>query len=68
VAIDDLLATPDVKGPVQLVQPKVFYEFADPGLEGRSAGQKLLIRMGSANAEIIKAKLRDLRAAVVKRK
>ena len=63
--IDDLLAAPDVKGPVRLVQPKVFYEYADPTLESRSAGQKLLIRMGSANAAIVKGKLQELRAAIV---
>jgi hypothetical protein len=59
--IDDLLAAPDVHGPVKLVQPKVMYEFADPELEELSAGQKMLIRMGPANAGAIKAKLRELR-------
>ena len=46
----------------------MFYTFADPALEGRSAGQKLLIRMGPANARIIKAKLREFRAEIVARK
>lgn len=63
-AIDDLLKTPDVEGPIRLVRPKVFFEFADPTLEGRSAGQKLLIRMGRENAAGIKAKLRELRAEI----
>jgi len=63
-AIDDLLAAPELAGPVALVQPRVFYEFADPKLEGRSAGQKVLIRMGRENAAVVKAKLRELRAAV----
>jgi hypothetical protein len=63
--IDHLLATPDVQGPIRLTQPGVFYEFADRDLEERSAGQKLLIRMGPANAAIVKAKLRELRQAVV---
>jgi len=62
--IDHLLETPEVNGPIELVQPSVYYEFADPELEGRSAGQKLLIRMGPANAEIIKRKLRELRTAL----
>jgi hypothetical protein len=62
--IDHLLATPDVRGPIQLVQPKVFYEFADPKLEGRSAGQKLLIRMGPQNAAALKKKLREIRAQI----
>ncbi len=60
-AIDDLLAAPQLHGPLRLAQPKVMYEFADPELESLSAGQKLLIRMGPANAERIKAKLRELR-------
>lgn len=59
--IDDLLATPQVQGPIRLVQPKVMYQFADPELETRSAGQKILIRMGNENAARIKAKLRDIR-------
>jgi hypothetical protein len=63
--IDDLLAAPDVQGPLRLVQPKVMYQFADPALEERSAGQKILIRMGSENAARIKAKLREIRAALV---
>ena len=62
--IDHLLATPEVQGPIRLTQPGVFYEFADPTLEERSAGQKLLIRMGPENATVIKTKLRELRAAV----
>jgi hypothetical protein len=63
--IDDFLKAPDVKGPIELVQPRVFYEFKDRNLEARSAGQKLLIRMGSANAAVIKAKLREIREEVV---
>jgi hypothetical protein len=62
--IDILLATPAPSGPVELVRPSVMYEFADPSLEGRPAGQKLLIRMGPDNSRIIKAKLMELRAAV----
>ncbi len=63
--IDHLLAAPEPQGPIELVQPKVFYQFADPTLEDLSAGQKLLIRMGPANERSMKAKLRDLRAALV---
>jgi hypothetical protein len=66
-SIDDMLQAPEVPGPIQLVQPKVFWEYADPSLENRSAGQKLLIRMGPANARIIKAKLREFRAQIVKK-
>jgi Protein of unknown function (DUF3014) len=66
--IDHLLETPEVAGPIQLVQPKVFWEYADKDLESRSAGQKLLIRMGPANARVIKAKLREFRAEIVQKK
>ncbi len=64
--IDHLLATPDVPGPIKLKRPSVNFQFADPELEELSSGQKLLIRMGSANAAIVKDKLRELRKAVAK--
>ena len=54
-AIDDLLAAPEIGGPVGLVQPKVVYEFADPGLESLSAGQKLMVRIGPRNERAAKA-------------
>jgi hypothetical protein len=62
--IDNLLATPESKGPIELVRPNVMYVYADPALEARSAGQKLLIRMGPENAKAIKAKLSELRAVI----
>jgi hypothetical protein len=62
--IDHLLTTPTVEGPIRVVQPKVLYEFADADLESRSAGQKLLLRMGAANAERVKTKLRLFRAEI----
>jgi hypothetical protein len=40
------------------------FTYADPALESRSAGQKLLIRMGPDNAAAIKAKLKELRTAI----
>jgi hypothetical protein len=66
--IDHLLATPDLKGPIALAQPGVLYEFADPNIESRSAGQKALIRMGSENATAVKSKLQELRAVLVAQK
>jgi DUF3014 family protein len=66
--IDHLLATPDVQGPIKLAQPGVLYEFADPNLESLSAGQKVLIRMGGANAAVVKEKLKGLRARLVEHK
>jgi hypothetical protein len=63
-AIDDLLAAPDVSQPAALAQPKVLYVYADPALESRSAGQKIMMRMGSENATRVKAKLREIRAEI----
>lgn len=64
--IDHLLLTPEIKGPIRVAQPKVLYEFADPELESRSAGQKLLMRIGVDNAQRVKAKLREIRRAVAR--
>ena len=61
-AIDDMLATPESSTAVQLVQPKVLYEYADPALEARSSGQKIMLRMGPENAARVKAKLRQIRS------
>jgi hypothetical protein len=66
--IDHLLATPDLEGEIALARPSVQYEFADPALEARSAGQKVLLRMGKDNAMTVKAKLRELRAKLVEQK
>jgi hypothetical protein len=65
--IDNLLQTPDVKGDIQLVRPNVMYQYADPMLEDLSAGQKMLLRMGPQNEAIVKAKLKELRAAIADR-
>lgn len=62
--IDHLLATPTPNGPVKLTQPRVFYEYADPALEELSAGQKVLIRMGNANAAQLKKTMREFRALI----
>ena len=62
--IDHLLATPAIDGPISVAQPGVLYEFADPSLEARSAGQKLLLRMGPANAARVKSKLLEFRRQI----
>lgn len=64
VVIDHLLATPSVKTPIALVQPKVQYQYADPELEALSSGQKAMIRIGPDNAALLKAKLREIRKEV----
>jgi hypothetical protein len=63
--IDHLLEAPEIQGPVLLSQPRVLYEFADPKLESLSAGQKILLRIGRDSALKMKAKLREIRQALV---
>ncbi len=73
--IDLLLATPEPAGPLALklvevkgeiasTQPWTRYEFADPKLEALPAGQKMLLRMGTDNAQRVKARLKALRGAI----
>jgi hypothetical protein len=64
--IDQLLATPEPNWPLLLEQPKVLYRFADAELESRSAGQKLLLRMGVEHTRTVKQKLREFRAQITK--
>jgi len=65
--LDDLLAAPDIMTPIKLVQPKVLYQYADSELEARSAGQKIMIRIGVGNEGLVKAKLREIRREVLSR-
>lgn len=62
--IDHLLETPDVPGPVYLSKPEAVYVFEEPELEAMSAGQKILVRMGSVNASVVKEKLQEIRAVL----
>jgi Protein of unknown function (DUF3014) len=59
--IDHLLETPERLQPIRLERPAVLYRFADPDLESRSTGQKILLRIGNDNAQKIKGKLTELR-------
>ena len=65
--IDDLLATPEVAPPITLAQPKVLYKFADPALEKRSAGQKIMLRMGADNRARAKRLLTAIRSELLRR-
>ena len=66
--IDHLLATPEIAQDPALVKPEAVYLFADEDLENLSAGQKLLLRIGSANAVVITDKLREIRDAITQQK
>ena len=63
--IDHLLAARPVSGPIRLVQPNVLYRYADPGLEARSPGHKILLRMGPDNMARAQAVLRRWREALL---
>jgi len=76
--IDQLLQTPEpealieltltrVKGPIAEKSPWLRYEYADPSMEARPAGQKILLRMGLRNSSALKVKLRDLRQRIAGR-
>ncbi len=59
--INMLVETPVVADPVELVQPAVYYKFARPELESLTSGQKLLIRIGPKNAEVVRSRLELVR-------
>jgi hypothetical protein len=59
-----LLATPAPTGDEELVQPGVYFEYADPELESLEPAQKHLLRMGPANVRRIQGKLRELAGAL----
>ncbi len=63
-AINQLLSTPDVEGPVRVEERGGIYAYSDPRLEALTPAQKLLIRAGPANAARIKARLRDIAQAL----
>lgn len=63
--IDLLLAVPVIDDEIELVQPKVVYEYADPRLEALKPIQKQVLRMGPDNVRRIKAYLEALRDALV---
>ncbi len=62
--IGHLLEAPQPDESVRLVRPHVLYEFADPELESRSSGQKLLVRMGPDNAAIVMGVLAEIRERI----
>jgi hypothetical protein len=59
-ALYGILSTPALNGPIALVHKGIGYGYEDERLESLTGAQKQLLRMGPGNAEIIKAKLRDI--------
>lgn len=66
IAIEDLLATPEPADPLLLAPDNVRYRFADPDLARRSAGQKILLRMGVAHTRAVKTWLGAFRQALAR--
>lgn len=66
-AIDQVLAVPVIRGDIELVQPKVFYEYADPALEELSSLQKQVLRMGPDNVERLQSYLTTVRQSLLRR-
>lgn len=64
-ALDILLDTPIVKGPIRVVEGGgASWDYADPKLESLTPSQKQLVRMGPANTETLLVWLRALRNAL----
>lgn len=67
-AIDVLLKTPIPEGEILLEEKVTTYAFADPKLEALSDVRKHFLRMGPQNVRKIKAKLREIKDALVRDK
>ncbi len=64
-AIDHLLQAPEITGDIKLVQPSVYYKYADPSLERLSSAQKQMLRLGPRNSALVKNKLREIKALLL---
>ena len=63
-ATNRLLNVPVPEGDVELVPKGAVFAFADPALEGLSAAEKHLLRMGPRNQKLIQDKIREVLAAI----
>lgn len=59
--LDHLISAEPPAEPVALVQPKVFYRYADPQLEGESVGRRALFRLGAEQMRRVQVWLDALR-------
>lgn len=62
--IDHLLAAPEPAGPVRIYKDGPVWRYEAAAYEAGSAGHKLLWRLGPEHAALLKAKLREFRAAI----
>jgi hypothetical protein len=63
-AIEQVQAVPELTGDIELLQPRVYYEYADPALEGLSELQKQVLRTGPENTRRLKRYLQALQAGL----
>jgi hypothetical protein len=63
-AMSELLETPVVEGPIRLEQKILSYSMTDPALEGLSAAQKQLLRLGPKGVQAVHDKIKQLAAAL----
>ena len=63
-AFEVLLSAPVVTENIELIQPSVFYKYADPDLERAPDAHKQMIRMGPENTAKLQAKIRQLQAVL----
>ncbi len=63
-AIQKVLETPDLNTRAEVVPALRSYKYADPRLEALPPVQKLMLRLGPDNAGLVKAKLREIAAAL----
>ena len=64
-ATTEILATPIAPESAELMKREANWLYMDPELEALSSLQKQVLRMGPKNSEIIQAKARELRGAVL---
>lgn len=63
-AFEVLLSAPVVTGNIELIQPSVFYKYADSRLERAPDAHKQMFRMGPKNTTKLQAKIRQLQTAL----
>lgn len=64
-SLDQVLATPQVDGPIAVNRVEAIYKYRDPALEGLVPLQKQLLRMGPGNTQAIKKQAAALREGLL---
>ena len=64
LAVTKLLSTPMPESPPELRLRVISFEYVDPGLEGLSPAQKLLLRLGPENGDRVRSKIREIYGAL----